>query len=200
MTGGRVPSHGSGVLHDFQRGHDPRRRTGAPSFSRRVKAQVNALAEADAEEQALFDLPTLKRIADDEKIDHAKATAAGILCYVRETGWDTIARQPKMLSTLAWLFDRQLGKPQQSVKIETRTVPPPDVAWRDATDAICDMPTDLLVELRARINRRLDEPRPVANLARGPKATCGETIDEQGRVLLPAPSSLFPKDADDDDG
>ena len=171
---GRVPSHGAGVLHDFKRGgYDPRRHIGAKSFSRKLLANVNELARSDDDgETAQYSLPDLARLAENPNVDHARATAAGILCYVRKTGWDTIARQPKMLSTLAWLFDRQLGKPQQSVKIETQAVPPPDVAWRSLIDALGDLPADLRGDLRAALDGQLGAPKPVENtaLARAPKA------------------------------
>jgi len=77
-----------------------------------------------------------------------------------------------MLSTLAWLFDRQLGKPQQSVKIETQAVPPPDVAWRSLIDALGDLPADLRGDLRAALDGQLGAPKPVENtaLVRAPKA------------------------------
>jgi len=77
-----------------------------------------------------------------------------------------------MLSTLAWLFDRQLGKPQQSVKIETQAVPPPDVAWRSLIDALADLPADMRGELREALDGQLAEPKRIENtaLARAPKA------------------------------
>ena len=112
--------------------NDPRRRSGSPAFSRRILAHLNVLADVDDHGQAEFDLPTLKRIAKDRKADHAKAVAADILSHVRTEGWDKIARQPKFLATLSWLFDRQLGRPHVTATIEHKVT-------RSATEVVRDL-------------------------------------------------------------
>ena len=112
--------------------NDPRHRPGSPSFSRKILANLNVLADVDDQGQAVFDLTKLKAIAKDRKADHARAVAAGILSHVRSEGWDKIARQPKFLSTLSWLFDRQLGKPHVTATIEHRVA-------RSATEVVRDL-------------------------------------------------------------
>ena len=112
--------------------NDPRRRSGSPAFSRRVLACLNVLADTDENGRAAFDLATLKAISDDGEVDHARGVAAGILAHVREVGWDKICRQPKSLSMLSWLFDRQLGKPHASVTVE-------HTAKRSATEVVRDL-------------------------------------------------------------
>ncbi len=104
-------------LIPFRKGGDPRRKSGSPAFSRRVLACLNVLADTDADGKAVYDLRTLQMIAKDGQTEHAKGVAADILSFVRTEGWDKISRQPKMLSTLSWLFDRQLGKPHASVDV-----------------------------------------------------------------------------------
>ena len=121
----------SGLI-PFAKGFDSRRKPGSVAFSRRVLACLNRLADTDEDGRAAFDLPTLKAISDDGQVDHAKAVAAGILAHVREVGWDKICRQPKSLSMLSWLFDRQLGKPHASVTVE-------HTVKRSATEVLRDM-------------------------------------------------------------
>ncbi len=105
------------ALQPFTGANDPRRKSGSPSFSRRVLACLNALADTDSDGKPLHDLSKLQAIAKDGKAEHAKGVAADILAHVRTVGWDAISRQPKMLATLSWLFDRQLGKPLASIDV-----------------------------------------------------------------------------------
>lgn len=112
--------------------NDPRRRSGSPAFSRRVLACLNVLADTDEDGRAVYDLPTLKAISDDGQVDHARGVAAAILAHVREIGWDKICRQPKSLSMLSWLFDRQLGKPHVTATIEHKVT-------RSATEVVRDL-------------------------------------------------------------
>lgn len=113
----------------FEKGYDPRRRVGGgASFSRRVMHNINALAENTKDGTARYDLAALEMIHNDARGDHARATAAGVLIYVRTTGWDKIAKTPRMLTTLNMLFDRQLGKPRQDISVEHRQGPPRTVA------------------------------------------------------------------------
>ncbi len=120
------------ALQPFRKGDDPRRKSGSPAFSRRVLACLNVLADCDADGKALTDLPTLQAIAKDGKTEHARGVAADILAHVRTVGWDAISRQPKMLSTLSWLFDRQLGKPLASLEVTHSVV-------RTATEVMADL-------------------------------------------------------------
>ena len=129
---GEIP--GFPNLVPFTGGHDPRRQSGRPAFSRRVLAHLNQLADTDEDGRAAFDLATLKAISEDGQVDHAKAVAAGILAHVREVGWDKICRQPKSLSMLSWLFDRQLGKPHVQVDVTHHRAPA-----RTASEIVADI-------------------------------------------------------------
>ncbi len=130
-TVGPVP--GKPGLIPFKKGvYNPHRKNGSPAFSRRVLACLNALADTDADGKALHDLPALQAIAQDGKAEHAKGVAADILQHVRTVGWDKISRQPKMLSTLSWLFDRQLGKPLATLDVTHRVA-------RSATEVMRDL-------------------------------------------------------------
>ena len=127
VEGNRHPN-----LIPFKKGGDPRQKPGSPAFSRRILAHLNVLADTDDQGRAVFDLGTLKALADDAGADHAKAVAAGILSHVRSEGWDRSARQPKFLATLSWLFDRQLGRPLQAVTVE-------HTVKRTATEVVRDL-------------------------------------------------------------
>lgn len=113
--------HSRAALKPFMSGDDPRRRPGVESFSRRVLNHLNNLAAVDDDGKATLDLDELDGIASDRAEDHARATAARILGHVRSEGWDKIERHPRLLSTLSWLFDRQLGKPPVTVNVDVQT-------------------------------------------------------------------------------
>ena len=198
---GRVPVHGCGVLHDFKGGYDPRRAVGAPSLGRRITAKLNEYGREDENGNALYPEAALREIIDNPKSAHPNVIAAGEIVRARMDGFDKIERVPKAANSIDRIIDRTEGKPTQTIRVETQVVPPPAEAWADLIDALIALPADQRSELRTMLDSQLGGAKAVENmLARGPKATCGETIDEQGRVLLPAPSSLFPKDADDDGG
>ena len=145
--GGHPASQANLVSHRFQPGHDPKRNPGRPIGQSIVEA-LNQLDAADAEGDAIYDLPKLKELAGHDKTRPSLAYAARLLVDAREGGFDKIDRHPKALASMREIMDRTIGKPAVTVEHTHRT----KLSWDDLSAALADTP-DVRQRLRATLDK-----------------------------------------------
>ena len=143
-------------LKPFGPGYDPNRRvTGRPAGAS-IRDYWNILCEENADGDARYDEPTLRRIAADEKAPHPKRLAAKEILAAHTDGFTPFGKRIGA-DSVDRISDRTVGKPIAAITV-TKIVEPNLLQVQTEIVAIMDARP----ELRAMIasGRLLSAPAP----------------------------------------